>query len=88
MNFISVICLLLLYLQIKPPETENVNKTDVSLSYFKEKLKWIREMNEILIIFHFGPNPIKTYQSRSNLDQIKNNIKILSIWPILNKQNS
>ena len=79
MNFISVICLLLLYLQIKPPETENVNKTDVSLSYFKEKLKWIREMNEILIIFHFGPNPIKTYQSRSNLDQIKNNIKILSI---------
>ena len=32
MNFISVICLLLLYLQIKPPETENVNKTDVSLS--------------------------------------------------------
>ena len=79
MNFISVFCLLLLYLRIKPPETFNVNKTDVYLSYFKKKLKQFGEMNEILIIFHFGLNPIKTYQSRSNLDKVKNKIKILSV---------
>ena len=61
---------------------------DVFLSYLKKKLKWIGEMNEISIIFHFGPNPIKTYQSQPNLDQIKNKIKILSIWPIFFKRNS
>ena len=47
MNFISVICLQFLYLGIKSPETINVNKTDVILSYFKKKLKWIGEMNKI-----------------------------------------
>ena len=36
MNFISVICLLFLYLWIKPPETFNVNKTEGTLSYFKK----------------------------------------------------
>ena len=40
-------------------------------------------MMDILIIFHFGPKPIKTHQSRSNLDQIKNKIKIISIDPSL-----
>ena len=79
MNVINVICLSFLYISIEPPETFNVNKTYVSLSYFKKKLKCIGEMMDILIIFHYGPKPIKTHQSRSNLDQIKNKIKILSI---------
>ena len=40
-NFISVIWFWFIYLQIKPPETSNVNETDGTLSYFKKKLKWI-----------------------------------------------
>ena len=80
MNSSSVICLLVLYLRIKPPATFNVDKTDGTLSYFKKKLKRIWEMEEILLMSHFGPNSIKIYQSRSNLNQNKSKIKILPIY--------
>ena len=44
-----------MYLRIKPPKTFNGNKTNVTLSYFKKKLKWISERNEILFFFYFAP---------------------------------
>ena len=52
MNFISVICLLFLYLWIKPPETFNVNKTDGTLSYFKEEfeMNWQKERNILIFL--------------------------------------
>ena len=39
MNSLSVICLLVLYLRIKPPATFNVDKTDGTLSYFLKEIK-------------------------------------------------
>ena len=66
-----------LYISIEPPETFNVNKTYVSLSYFKEKIEMIWQ--NYGYINNFGPKQIKTHQSRSNLDQIKNKKKLFQL---------
>lgn len=67
MKCINFICSYLFYIQIKPPETFNLNKTDGTLSFFKEEIEknWRNERN--FINFHCGPNPIEIYHSRFNL---------------------
>ena len=55
----------------------NINNTDGTLCNFKKEneMNWRNErnliVNNLLIIFQFGPNPSKIYQFRSNLNQNK-----------------
>ena len=67
MNFMNNIYTIIL---IKSPKTFYVNKTDVTWSHFKKKLKWIGNINEILLI----ANLHQTGFESTNPDQL--NIKM------------